>query len=277
LRYIEVKITTSAELSELLIAELAEIGYDSFQEIDSGLDAYIEQDLFLEVKLQELIEKYSKTESISYSFGLMEDKNWNEEWEKNFQPVIIGEDCIVRASFHFPEKPFKYDIVINPKMSFGTGHHETTTMMIANQLEINHQDKTVLDAGSGTGILAILASKLGARLVDAFDMEDWAFENLKENVTLNNCSEIFINKGTIKNILLQEEKYDILLANINRNVLLDEMPEYFERLKKGGALVLSGFYVEDIPLIEERAAEFGLKKISFKEKNNWASLVLLNN
>ena len=277
MRYIEVKITTSAELSELLIAELAEIGYDSFQEIDSGLDAYIEQDLFLEVKLQELIEKYSKTESISYSFGLMEDKNWNEEWEKNFQPVIIGEDCIVRASFHFPEKPFKYDIVINPKMSFGTGHHETTTMMIANQLEINHQDKTVLDAGSGTGILAILASKLGARLVDAFDMEDWAFENLKENVTLNNCSEIFINKGTIKNILLQEEKYDILLANINRNVLLDEMPEYFERLKKGGALVLSGFYVEDIPLIEERAAEFGLKKISFKEKNNWASLVLLNN
>ncbi|HSZ24758.1 MAG TPA: 50S ribosomal protein L11 methyltransferase, partial [Cytophagaceae bacterium] len=173
MRYIEVKITTSAELSELLIAELAEIGYDSFQEIDSGLDAYIEQDLFLEVKLQELIEKYSKTESISYSFGLMEDKNWNEEWEKNFQPVIIGEDCIVRASFHFPEKPFKYDIVINPKMSFGTGHHETTTMMIANQLEINHQDKTVLDAGSGTGILAILASKLGARLVDAFDMEDW--------------------------------------------------------------------------------------------------------
>jgi ribosomal protein L11 methyltransferase len=273
LRFIEVKITTSPELSELLIAELVEIGYDSFQETDTGLDAYIDQELFTEKILQEIIAKYSSMEPIPYSFGLLEDKNWNEEWEKNFQPVIIGEECIVRASFHAPEKNYKYDIVINPKMSFGTGHHETTSMMIANQLEIDHMGKSVMDAGSGTGILAILASKLKAGFINAFDVEDWAFENLKENANLNGCSNILIGKGDITQVDLKAKEYDIILANINRNVLLDEMPEYYKRLKPGGILVLSGFYVDDIPMIEGRAGEFGLKRSSSKEKNKWASLV----
>lgn len=275
MRFIEVKIIASSELSELLIAELVEIGYDSFQETDEGLDAYIEQEIFLEPTLKEVLARYSANESIPYSFSLLEDKNWNEEWEKNFQPVIIGEDCIVRASFHIPKIPYKYDIVINPKMSFGTGHHETTSMMIANQLEINHKGKTVMDAGSGTGILAILASKLEASLVDAFDIEDWAFENLKENAILNGCSTILIGKGDVTKVELREKEYDIILANINRNVLLDEMPEYYKRLKAGGTLVLSGFYVHDSPLLETRAGEFGLEKKSSKDKNNWASLVFI--
>jgi ribosomal protein L11 methyltransferase len=260
MHFIEVKIIASSELSELLIAELVDVGYDSFQETDEGLDAYIEQGLFEEPKLKELLERYSPDEVIPYSFSLLEDKNWNEEWEKNFQPVIIGEDCIVRASFHIPETPYKYDIVINPKMSFGTGHHETTSMMIANQLEIDHKGKTVMDAGSGTGILAILATKLEASLVDAFDVEDWAFENLKENAILNGCSTILIGKGDVTKVELREKEYDIILANINRNVLLDEMPEYCRRLKSGGTLVLSGFYLHDVPMLEERAGEFGLKK-----------------
>ncbi len=275
MRFIEVKIAVGPVTSELLIAELVEIGYDSFQETDSGLDAYVDQESFSESQLQEIIFRYSKEEKIPYSFSLLEDKNWNEEWEKNFQPVIIGEDCIVRASFHTPEKPFKYDIVINPKMSFGTGHHETTSMMIANQLEINHKGKTVMDAGSGTGILAILASKLEASIIDAFDVEDWAFENLKENAILNGCSTILIGKGDITQVDLRTKEYDIILANINRNVLLKEMPEYCKRLKSGGTLVLSGFYKEDVPMLEARTDEFGLRKISSKEKNNWASLVFI--
>jgi ribosomal protein L11 methyltransferase len=274
LRYIEVKITVYPETAELLIAELVEVGYDSFQETDSGLDAYVDQEVFSEKQLQEIIKKYSTSENLlPYTFGLLEDKNWNEEWEKNFPPVTVGEDCIIRASFHTLERPYKYDIVINPKMSFGTGHHETTSMMIANQLELNHKGKTVMDAGSGTGILAIMASKLDALLVDAFDVEDWAFENLKENATLNGCSNILIDKGDITKVSLREKEYDIILANINRNVLLGEMPEYCKRLKLGGTLVLSGFYIEDIPMLESRAGEFGLKKISSKEKNKWASLV----
>ena len=275
MRFIEVKIVASSELSELLIAELVEIGYDSFQETDSGLDAYIEQSIFNEIQLQEVLHRYTAEGSIPYSFGLLEDKNWNEEWEKNFQPVIIEEKCIVRASFHTPEKPYLYDIVINPKMSFGTGHHETTSMMIANQLEIDHNKKTVMDAGTGTGILAIMASKLGASLINAFDVEDWAFENLKENAILNGCSNILVGKGDISQVELSEKEYDIVLANINRNVLMDELPEYSKRLKSGGTIVLSGFYIDDIPMLVEKASTVGLKKISFKEKNKWASLVFV--
>lgn len=277
MRFIEVKINCSPTVAEILIAELVAIGYDSFQELDSGIDAYVEQDAFSESRLKEIIQKYSSEESITYSFGLLEDKNWNEEWEKNFQPVIIGEKCIVRASFHSPDKNYLYDIVINPKMSFGTGHHETTSMMISHQLELNHQGKTVMDAGSGTGILAILASKLGASVIDAFDIEDWAFENLKENTTLNNCLNVFVGKGTIATVSLREKTYDIILANINRNVLLEEMANYSSRLKQKGTLVLSGFYVEDIPLVETEANSHELVKVSSKEQNKWASLVFIKN
>ncbi|HVD98434.1 MAG TPA: 50S ribosomal protein L11 methyltransferase [Cytophagaceae bacterium] len=275
MQFIEIKITTTPEIGEMLIAELVEIGYDSFQETDTGLDAYVEEEVFSEQALQEIIYKYSQGTVIGYSIGILENKNWNEEWEKNFQPVTIGEDCIVRASFHEPGKKYKYDIVINPKMSFGTGHHETTSMMIAHQLEIDHRDKTVMDAGSGTGILAIMASMLGAKLVDAFDIEDWAFENMKENAILNGCSNIRISQGDITKAELREKTYDIILANINRNVLLEEIPEYAKRLKTAGKLVLSGFYKEDVPMLEERTAAFGLKKTSTKEKNNWASLVFI--
>ncbi len=275
MQFIEVKITAGPEISELLIAELVEIGYDSFLETDTGLDAYVEEALFSEDSLQKVVHKYSGEQPVTYAFGLLENKNWNEEWEKNFPPVIIGEECIVRASFHTPEKEYKYDIVINPKMSFGTGHHETTSMMIAHQLETDHHDKTVMDAGSGTGILAILASKLKARLVDAFDIEDWAFENLKENAILNGCSTILISQADVLKAELREDQYDIILANINRNVLMDEMPEYVRRLKSGGKLILSGFYLEDIAMLETRAGTFGMKKTSLKEKNNWASLVFI--
>lgn len=275
MQFIEVKINTTPELSEILIGELVEVGFDSFQETETGLDAYIEESVFSEPVLKEILLKYSEGQNIPYTVGLLENKNWNEEWEKNFQPVMIGEDCIVRASFHQPDKKYRYDIVINPKMSFGTGHHETTSMMIMHQLEIEHEGKAVMDAGSGTGILAILASRRGAQLVDAFDIEDWAFENLKENAILNGCSNILISQADITKADLRVTQYDIILANINRNVLLEEMPEYAKRLKTLGKLVLSGFYKEDIVLLETRAGEFGFKKTSQKEKNNWASLVFI--
>jgi ribosomal protein L11 methyltransferase len=275
IQYLEIKINVAQEFSEILIAELTNIGFDSFLETETGIDAYVDQTLFNETEFLQLLERYRTQVEITYTSSILENKNWNEEWEKNFEPVIISDECIVRASFHHLEKPYKYDIVINPKMSFGTGHHETTSMMIEHQLENDHKDKIIMDAGSGTGILAIMASKLGAFSVDAFDIEDWTFENLKENVILNNWSNVYSSLGHIENAALRHEKYDIILANINRNILLAEMPMYKKRLKADGKLILSGFYKEDIPVIESKAQEYSLNKKSVKEKNNWVSVVFM--
>ena len=272
MEYIEVKIEILAEHTEIIIAELIIKGYDSFLETETGLDAYIEEGAFSEEDLKEIISRHDEIKT-SYSFSKLENKNWNEEWEKNFQPVEINEDCIIRASFHPLKKPYKYDIVINPKMSFGTGHHETTSMMIENQLETDHAGKKVMDAGSGTGILAIMASKLGAAHIDAFDVEEWAFENLKENINLNDCSNINCSFGDISKADLKFEKYEIILANINKNVLLEEIPLYSEKLENNGLLILSGFYTDDVDDIEKMASSNFLIKTGVKEKNRWASVI----
>ncbi|HEY8400888.1 MAG TPA: 50S ribosomal protein L11 methyltransferase, partial [Cytophagaceae bacterium] len=213
-----------------------------------------------------------KEEHISYSVGELENKNWNEEWEKNFDPVMVEDKVAIRASFH-PASGLPLEIIINPKMSFGTGHHETTYMMVQNQLEIDHKDKLVMDAGSGTGVLAILACKLGAKQILAFDVEDWAFENLQENVKLNNCSVVIPAKGDITQVNHLAENYDIILANINKNVLLKEMPLYARYLKQGGTLILSGFYEEDIEDIQNSAFTHSLDFVARKLRNRWASLV----
>jgi ribosomal protein L11 methyltransferase len=272
LRYLEIKINTPTEYYDILIAELSAIGYDSFMEEGDALLAYVDEQVFKEEDLKSILSKYNPG-SISYSFHKMEDKNWNEEWEKNFQPVEIGNECIIRASFHKIDPKYRYDIIINPKMSFGTGHHETTHMMVENQLEIGHTGKKVMDAGSGTGILAILASKLGAEHVMAFDVEDWAFENLKENINLNNCSNIQAAQGTVQSVRFPYNKYDIVLANINKNVLMNEIPIYVKIMSEKGILVVSGFYEEDIKDIEGVCTSVHLKKVKQKIINKWASLV----
>jgi ribosomal protein L11 methyltransferase len=255
------------------MAELDTSGYDSFVETEDGLDAYIEESKFKEEELKEVISKYLHVFSVNYSVHQVENKNWNEEWEKNFHPVVIAERCLIRASFHQQDAKYPYEIIINPKMSFGTGHHETTYMMIENQMGISHKGKKVMDAGSGTGVLAIMASKLGAESIIAFDIEDWAYENLNENIKLNNCPNIKTALGDISKIKLPYKEYDIILANINKNVLLMEIPFYSSILIKGGFLILSGFYLEDIEDIAGTAERFSLEKKACKEKNRWASLI----
>ena len=273
MNYTEVTIKVNEDYNEILIAELLESGYDSFAETAEGLIAYIEAQLFDEKILAEIRNKYASEFEFEYFFKALENKNWNEEWEKNFQPVTIQDLCIVRASFHTPDKSYKYDIVINPKMSFGTGHHETTHMMIDHILQLDFRDKVVMDAGSGTGILSIMASKAGAKSVSAFDIEDWAYENSLENIEQNICPNVYVSIGSIRTVKLPEISYDVILANINKNVLLDEISVYSQFLKEGGQLLLSGFYEEDIEDIDNTAKKCFLKMAFRNSKNKWASIV----
>lgn len=273
MQYITVTISVPEEFADILIAELSDIQYDSFATTGDQLDAYVAKEHFNESDLKFVAEKYIDLFSMTYSFSDMEEKNWNEEWEKNFDPVRVADQCLIRASFHEPDPNIPLEVIINPKMSFGTGHHETTSMMVENQLAINHKDKKIMDAGSGTGILAIVAEKLGAQSVLAFDIEDWAYNNMLENIDLNNCKGIEVKQGTIETVE-PGDGYDILLANINKNVLLQEMGLYAQKLKPKGKLLLSGFYNIDEKDITNRASEFNLIPEKSTYKNNWACLVL---
>jgi ribosomal protein L11 methyltransferase len=275
MNFIEVRIEASAEISEILIAELAEIGFDTFEETETGVNAYIEQGSFDKELLDNTIERYRNNFPIRYQFAEIERKNWNEEWEKNFQPIEIKGICRVIASFHKSDPSYPYEIVINPKMTFGTGHHSTTSSMMEFQLEQDYINKKVADIGCGTGILAILASKLGAREVVGIEIEDWSVENARENVELNGCKGITIYTGTLEENEIGTG-YDIVLANINKNVLLDEIRAYAQLLKKGGELLLSGFYEDDIIDLERKAAEYNLKKRQIKVKDNWAAVLFVN-
>jgi ribosomal protein L11 methyltransferase len=273
MNYIELKLTINPEFSDIFMAELGEIGYETFTEENDGLNAYITDDLFSENAVDEIMERYLGMTPISYSYKTLEKKNWNEEWEKNYEPILTADGRVrVRASFHEADPNIQYDLLINPKMSFGTGHHETTSMVLSLQMNVNHEDKKVLDVGCGTGILAIFASKLGASYVAGFDIEEWAAENSRENCQLNNCGNIVIRQGTIEDE--PAEQYDIILANINRNILMRDIPKYVEFMKPAPAqLVVSGFYQHDIEDIENVAKEVGLKKIQTENKNNWAAVV----
>ncbi|PSL04296.1 50S ribosomal protein L11 methyltransferase [Cecembia rubra] len=273
MQYLEFKITCTEAYREILIAELSEIGFDSFLETDEGLDAYIQEDVFQREAFMEIIDKYKEAAKISVQEGVMPKVNWNEEWEKNYDPITVGDQVYVRASFH-PTKPeFPFEIVINPKMSFGTGHHATTYLMISHQLNLDHQGKRVLDIGAGTGILAIMAHQLGAALVEAFDIDEWCVQNGNENFDLNGMAAVRMGRGTVREVNPQG-KFDIVLANINKNVLLDEMEVYSGLIKEQGYLLLSGFYEHDIPDIEKEANSHGLVLIGKKVKDNWAALAM---
>lgn len=270
--FIELKVTVPPDFSDILIAELAEIGFESFLDTDYGVDGYIPAHVFDEQQVTSITEKYSHLTPINYTFSTIKRRNWNEEWEKSYEPIIIGNQCLVRASFHEGLGTYPYEIIINPKMSFGTGHHETTALMLENQLVISHTGKRVLDVGCGTGILAIMACKRGAAKVDAFDIDEWAVENSRENFELNSCNTATIQQGTIREVKLTPS-YDIVLANINRNVLLDEIPVYATLLPAGGMMLLSGFYEKDIADIESLATTQGFSKREQRIKQPWASLV----
>jgi ribosomal protein L11 methyltransferase len=259
--------------TEILIAELGYAGFESFVETDEGVTAYIQKDEWNAHILEDIQILTSDEFEISFKFEDIEQTNWNEEWEKNFNPIIVDDKCSVRAPFH--EKPnTEFDIIIEPKMSFGTGHHETTHMMIQHILKNNFENKSVLDMGCGTGVLAILAEMKGAKPIDAIDYDNWCYLNSLENVERNNCNQITVIEGDAN--VLTNQKYDIIIANINRNILLNDMSTYVKCLNSNGMIFLSGFYNEDIPLIAEECNKNGLTFVESLEKNNWVALKFVN-
>ena len=258
--------------NEILIAYLGEIGFDSFSETNNGFDAF--------VKEEELIRKDLPSESdfegikFSYAEEVIEQKNWNEEWEKSFSPVVVEDKCCIRASFHPPCNNVKVEVIITPKMSFGTGHHDTTWLMTKNLFEIDLKNKNVLDMGCGTGVLAIVAKKLGAAKVIGIDIDEWSIENAIENCQINNENDIHIFKGDATSI--GKENFDVILANINRNVLLADIPTYSKALNKNGLLLLSGFFESDFQTLIEKCASVNLKLQKQEVRNGWGVLVFKN-
>ena len=259
--------------SEILIAELGEKAFESFTETETGIDAFVQKELWDETILDDVYILQSEEFTIDYTFEEIEQINWNEEWEKNFEPIEVDGKCHVRATFH-PKTEAEFDIVIEPKMSFGTGHHETTHMMIQHLLEMDVTDLKTLDMGCGTAILAILAEMKGAQPIDAIDIDNWCYLNSIENAERNNCRHITVYEGDAA--LLQDKKYDLIIANINRNILLNDMQQYVDCLNKNGILLLSGFYSEDIPFINESYTEKSLTYVKKFERNNWVSLKYVN-
>lgn len=263
--------------ADILIAQLGEAGFESFVENETGVIAYIQKhEAFPEtdeiedygIILTEVDLMESELFKVSYTATEIEQVNWNEEWEKHFEPIEVDGKCAVRAPFH-EQTDVEYDIVIEPKMSFGTGHHETTYMMIKHLLKMDVMNKKTLDMGSGTGVLAILAEMRGAQPIDAIDIDNWCYLNAVENAERNEMKHITALEGDAS--LLLGKTYDLIIANINRNILLQDIPTYANCLTNDGILLLSGFYTEDIPLISEKCNENGLYFISNFERNNWVA------
>ena len=273
MNHLEVNLALSAEYTEILMAELAEIGFESFVETDEGLNAYILEGNFSEENLREMLGRYESVTSIGFSWHTLEKKNWNAEWESNYAPIEVGDAVRVRALFHEPDPRFRHELVITPKMSFGTGHHETTWLVMNEQLTLPHAGRAVLDVGCGTGILAILARKLGAANLLAFDIEEWAVENTRENFSLNEATErAEVFQGTIADVP-DDRRFGGILANINRNILLNEIPRYAQHLTPNGWLMVSGFYETDAPDIIAKAESAGLTFQRMNTRNQWAMVV----
>ncbi len=263
-------IVTEDYQQDLLINALGEIGFDTFEELDFGFKAYIPSQDFDQEKLDEQLALYSDMFTFSYEITLVPQKNWNEVWESNFEPIEIGDKVFVRATFHQPKPEFPYEIVIDPKMAFGTGHHQTTAMMLELMLENDFTGKKVLDMGCGTGILAIMAAKLRAAAITAIDYDPVCFESTIENAQLNNIENIEAICGSEEAI--PNEEFDIILANINRNILLSQMKRYGEVLKNNGEIYFSGFYESpDLDIITDEARKYGLKYIIHKKDKDWVA------
>ena len=256
-------------VTEMLIAQLGHIGFESFVENERGVIAYIQKKDWNSNKVEDLYLLNSNEFDITFKYSEIEQTNWNKEWEKNFNPIQVNGQVSIRAPFH--ENPsLNFDIVIEPKMSFGTGHHETTHMMVQHLLALDLKNKKVLDMGCGTGILAIFAEMKGAQPTDAIDIDSWCYQNSLENVQRNGCKYITVLEGDSS--LLKGKEYDVVIANINRNILLSDMKIYTDCLREKGVLLLSGFYKEDISIIESEVIKHGLVLDKMIQKNNWVAL-----
>ncbi|MBE8712580.1 50S ribosomal protein L11 methyltransferase [Sphingobacterium hungaricum] len=278
MKYSAVTFTTSSIeewQKDLLIASLAEVGFDTFEDAENGFVGYIPTGNLSIQSLETILLQESEGYSIDYAIQDLEDQNWNTLWESNFNPIVVDGQCYVRATFHEPKPEFPYEIIIDPKMSFGTGHHQTTSMMLSFVLENNFSQKDVLDMGCGTGILGILASKKGAKQVLAVDYDEICVASVEENTALNGIQNMKASLGSKE--VIEGLKFDVILANINRNILLNQFDSYKKCLNQDGELYISGFYeAEDLAILQAKAQELGLRFVEKKVLDNWCSAKFIN-
>lgn len=271
---IEFKVTPNEEVAtDVLAALLAEVGFESFVPNEEGLEAYVPHNLYDESNITAVVENFPlEGYAITYNSEFIEGEDWNAEWEKNyFQPIVLGEECVIHSTFHTDVPKARYDILIDPKMAFGTGYHQTTCHMLRAILASDMNGKSVLDMGCGTALLAILARKHGATDVVAIDIDEFAYENAKENVVLNNTPDIEVRLGGAEAIK-EDDCFDYVIANINRNILLADMVNYVRCMHPGSQIFISGFYTEDMDILKEEAARHGLRYIGYAEDNRWAMM-----
>ena len=276
--YYKVKFTLAPCLAyecDILAALLADVGFESFEQTDDGIDAFVKKELWDKDAVSEVIKSYDFEARIDFSEELVVGQDWNEEWEKHyFNPIVFEDKCVIHSSFHKDFPRLQYDIVIDPKMAFGTGHHETTSLMIKRILDAEMTGKSVLDMGTGTGVLAILSAMVGATHVVGVEIDPPAYENAVANAQLNGHPEIDLRLGGAETVA-ESNSFDFVLANINRNIITADIDRYASALKVGGEMMLSGFYVDDVPVVEAAANKCGLERVSVIEKNRWANLQLV--
>lgn len=264
----------SEDITDALIAEMGSIGYDGFAYTDDGFKSYILSSGFNEAAIAglSLLQILSEDYRVTYEKAEIADRDWNKEWEEHFTPIAIKDKILVRAGFHTPHPEVEYEIIIEPKMSFGTGHHATTALMLETLLDFVPalKGKNVLDMGCGTGILSIMAAKAGAANVTGIDIDEWSYHNAMENIRNNALQNISVKIGDA-GLLAGEKNFDFILANINRNILLNDMSHYVAHLSDKGYLIMSGFYTCDLPLIREKAEQLRLTFQSNKTENNWVA------
>ena len=266
------KINFKCDDRDVIIAFLESIPFNGFQETEDGFIGFIADEAYT-AEHQLLIKDLQQSHSLSYTLDEIQNENWNQKWESSFQPVVIDNFCAVRADFHEAIPGIEHDIIINPKMAFGTGHHATTSAVMTLMRDMDFKDKQVFDYGCGTGILAILAEKLGAKNIFCIDIEEEAYLNTLENMEENQCHKMVVQKGDIS---LLTERYDLILANINRNVILDSIPTLFQHLNKDGKLVISGFLTEDKVIVCQKLKEHGFIEKQIKEINGWLCILAEN-
>ena len=269
--YISLKKDISEEESEIITAILSQSEFESFSEDSIGVRAYIQTPLINKEEIDNLIQDIKNIYDVNIAIKEMENINWNQEWEKNYKPVFLNENCIIRAPFHQISPKPEYDIIIEPKMAFGTGHHETTFLISDILFDERIRNKDVCDAGTGSGVFSIIASKLGAKSVFAYDIDEWSYSNAKRNIKINKVQNITIRKGDVRQI--RTKKFDLILANINRNILLKDVSAFSEALNKKGTLIVSGFYAQDLSIIIKEFEKNNLKLDTFKKKNNWIAAI----
>lgn len=261
--------------TDVLAAMLCEGGYESFVPDAEGLTAYVKRELFEESLLKDVVFQFPMEAVVEYHHSVIEGQDWNSEWEKNyFQPIVVGDKCVIHSSFHNDIPKAEYDIIIDPKMAFGTGHHATTSQVIQQLLSLDLAGKSVMDMGTGTGILAILCAMMGADKISAIEIDEFAYVNAVENVKSNGVPQINVMLGDAA-LLADHEPVDVFVANINRNIITGDIKAYADCLKSGGVMLLSGFYVEDIPVIMEAASPHGLEYVNNTEQDKWTSLKLI--